>query len=63
MKNLSKSADYARWFVVIVFAIAMAWVEAAVVLYLRTLTNRIDPYQPNPLPEFRGLESAERRVR
>lgn len=39
-----------RWFVVVLFAIAMAWVEAAVVLYLRTLVGRLDPYQPHPLP-------------
>jgi len=62
MKNPSKNArcaNYTRWSVVVLFAIAMAWVEAAVVLYLRTLTNRIDPYQPNPLPEFGGLELPE----
>lgn len=32
------------------FAVAMAWVEAAVVFYLRQLVDRIEPYQPNPLP-------------
>jgi hypothetical protein len=32
------------------FAIAMAWVEAAVVIYLRTMVNRINPYQVDPLP-------------
>jgi len=36
--------------VVVVFATAMAYLEAAVVLYLRTLGNRLEPYQPNPLP-------------
>jgi hypothetical protein len=40
----------ARWFVVVVFAIAMAWVEAAGVYYLRVLVDRVDPYQPDPLP-------------
>lgn len=39
-----------RWLTVVVFAIAMAWVEAACVYYLRVLTNRIDPYQESPLP-------------
>ena len=34
----------------ITFAVAMAWVESAVVVYLRTLIDRIEPYQPNPLP-------------
>lgn len=37
----------------------MAWVESSVVLYLRTLIDRVQPYQPNPLPEFRGFELAE----
>ncbi len=32
------------------FAIAMAWVEAASVFYIRTLVNRIEPYQADPLP-------------
>lgn len=40
----------ARWGTVVVFAIAMAWVESAVVFYLRTMIDRIEPYQPNPLP-------------
>ena len=34
----------------ITFAIAMAWVEAAVVIYLRTMVDRIFPYQVDPLP-------------
>ena len=42
--------DRRRWIVVMVFAIAMAWVEAACVVYIRTLVNRIEPYQPDPLP-------------
>src|SRR5690242_9759131 len=48
-----------RWLVVALYAIAMAWVEAAVVYYLRTLVDRIDPYQPNPLPIATGLGEAE----
>jgi hypothetical protein len=44
---------------VAVFAVAMAWVEAAVVLYLRELVNRLQPYQPDPLPHFGGLGQAE----
>ena len=39
-----------RWLVVVVFAAAMAWVEAASVFYIRALTDRIEPYQANPLP-------------
>ena len=48
-----------RWLVVVLFAIAMAWVEAAVVFYLRTMIDRIEPYQPYPLPIFGGLAAAE----
>jgi hypothetical protein len=44
---------------VAVFAVAMAWVEAAVVLYLRVLVNRLQPYQPDPLPYFGGLGEPE----
>ncbi len=39
-----------RWIVVAAFAVAMAWVEAATVFYLRVLVDRIEPYQVNPLP-------------
>ena len=55
--NLPKHSR--RWLVVVVFAIAMAWVESAVVYYLRTMINRIEPYQPNPLPVIGGLGPAE----
>ena len=41
------------------FAIAMAWVEAAVVIYLRSMVDRIDPYQANPLPLFGDLGEIE----
>jgi hypothetical protein len=51
--------DKSRWRVVVVYALAMAWVEAAVVYYLRTMVNRIEPYQPNPLPIMGGLGRAE----
>jgi len=43
-------SDPRRWSAVVVYAIAMALVEAAVVAYLRTLIGRIDPYHPVPLP-------------
>jgi hypothetical protein len=49
----------ARLLVVVLYAMAMAWVEAAVVFYLRTMVNRIEPYQPNPLPIIGGLGRAE----
>jgi len=48
-----------RFVVVGVFALAMAWVESAVVLYLRVLVDRLQPYQPDPLPHFGGLGGAE----
>ncbi|MGA2853409.1 MAG: hypothetical protein ABSE90_04690 [Verrucomicrobiota bacterium] len=47
------------WFVVVLYAIAMAWVESAVVFYLRSMIDRIDPYQPDPLPFIGGFASAE----
>jgi len=48
------SRERVRWFVVVAFAIAMAWVEAASVYYLRVLVDRVNPYQANPLP-MRGM--------
>ncbi len=41
---------HTRWCLVVAFAIGMAWVESASVYYIRTLVDRIQPYQPNPLP-------------
>jgi hypothetical protein len=32
----------------------MAWVEAACVYYLRVMVDRVEPYQPDPLP-IRGI--------
>ena len=45
--------DKQRWLVVVLYAAAMAYVEAAVVLYLRTMVDRLDPYQfpPVTLPD------------
>ena len=48
VKRLSQART--RWLVVVVFAVAMAWFEAATVYYLRVMVDRVDPYQPNPLP-------------
>src|SRR3954469_12764737 len=44
------SRERATWLAVFVFAIAMAWMEAATVYYLRLLTDRVEPYQQQPLP-------------
>jgi hypothetical protein len=37
----------------------MAWVESAVVYYLRSMIDRIVPYQPNPLPIIGGFGPVE----
>jgi hypothetical protein len=42
--------DRKRWLAVFLYASAMAWVEAAAVLYLRTLLDRVQPYQPDLSP-------------
>jgi hypothetical protein len=47
------------WLLVAIFAIAMAWVEAAVVYDLRLLVDRLEPYQPNPLPISGALGNIE----
>jgi hypothetical protein len=59
MKLISKNPDSRRWFTVVVFAVAMAWVESAVVYDLRTMVNRIEPHQPNPLPWVGNLGGVE----
>jgi hypothetical protein len=41
------------------FAIAMAWVEAACVFYIRALVDRIEPYQADPLPMNAALGYVE----
>jgi hypothetical protein len=43
-------SDRTRGALVVMFAVAMAWVEAASVFYIRALVDRIEPYQANPLP-------------
>lgn len=48
-----------RWLIVVVFAAAMAWMESATVMYLRTLIGRIEPYQAAPLPISVGLGETE----
>lgn len=56
---VSSNQRWSRAAGVVIFALAMAWVEAAAVLYLRTLVGRLEPYQPNPLPLADGLGRAE----
>jgi len=43
-------SERTRWAIVVAFAIAMAWLEAASVFYIRALVDRIEPYQAQPLP-------------
>jgi hypothetical protein len=57
--NRITKTDRARWWTVVIFAAAMAWVESAVVYYLRTMIHRIEPYQANPLPVVGGLGPVE----
>lgn len=53
------AAKAKRWCTVALFAVAMAWMESAVVFYLRTMVDRIEPYQSNPLPLVGGLGGVE----
>jgi len=53
------SSNSWRWWTVVAYAAAMAWVESAVVYYLRTMINRVEPYQPNPLPIIGGMGPVE----
>jgi len=46
----SRAGVWTRWWIVAAFAVGMAWVESACVFYLRVLVDRVQPYQPNPLP-------------
>ena len=59
MQMKTKSSNFATWWMVVLFAGAMAWVESAVVFYLRTMMDRIEPYQPDPLPVIGGFASVE----
>ncbi len=55
----SKSFYPSRWTIVVIYALAMAWVESAVVYYLRLHIGRLEPYQPNPLPVIGFLGPVE----
>jgi hypothetical protein len=57
--NLIRKPTLPRGLVLFLFAASMAYVESAVVFYLRTMINRVEPYQPDPLPNFAGLAGAE----
>jgi hypothetical protein len=53
------ATKFGPWLIVVIFATAMAWVESAVVFYLRTHIDRIVPYQPDPLPLIGDLGPVE----
>lgn len=55
----SKGENLQRWLTVVLFAVAFAWVESAVVFYLRTHIDRIVPYQAYPLPIIGGFGPIE----
>lgn len=48
-----------RWLLVVLFALAMAWMESATVTYLRTLLNRVNPYTADPIPANTSLRWIE----
>ena len=52
-------SERTRWTIVTAFAIAMAYLEAATVFYIRALVDRIEPYQANPLPIHGSLGTIE----
>ena len=54
---MKHKSDWQRWWMVVFYATAMAWVESAVVFYLRSMIDRIEPYQPDPLPIIGGFGS------
>ncbi|HEX5221816.1 MAG TPA: hypothetical protein VFZ59_19785 [Verrucomicrobiae bacterium] len=54
-----KTNNRFTWTAVACFAIAFAWVESAVVFYLRTHVDRLEPYQANPLPLIGDLGPVE----
>lgn len=55
MKPAGPRTDWTRWCGVTLFAVAFAWVESAVVFYLRTMVDRLDPHQSDPLPLVQGI--------
>lgn len=59
MSSTRDNQNWRRWLLVVAYAMAMAWVESAVVYYLRKTFGRIEPYQPNPLPLIGGFGPVE----
>jgi hypothetical protein len=59
LERFARKSDWSRWWMVVIYAVAMAWVESAAVFYLRSMMGRIEPHQPNPLPVIGGFASVE----
>ena len=59
MKIMKHKSDWHRWWMVVIYAAAVAWVESAVVFYLRSMIGRIKPHQPDPLPVIGGFALVE----
>jgi hypothetical protein len=55
----TEKSNWLTWWTVALFAVAMAWVESAVVFYIRTMVDRIQPHQPDPLPLIGTLGPVE----
>ena len=55
----SRPSRFGQWLGVVFFAVAMAWVESVVVLYLRSLSQEFDPYEPVQLPLGANILRAE----
>ena len=55
----TETSQIKTWWTVAFFAVAMAWVESAVVFYIRTHVDRIEPYQPDPLPLIGAIGPVE----
>ena len=52
-------SKFGQWLGVLLFAVAMAWVESAVVLYLRSLSGEFDPYRAGSAAVGGGITCAE----
>jgi len=52
-------SERSRWWMVVLFGTAMAWMESATVVYLRMLVDRVNPYQVRPLPLHPELGNTE----
>jgi hypothetical protein len=59
IRGFACQPDWVRWWMVVIYAGAMAWVESAAVFYLRSMMGRIEPYQPDPLPLIGGFALVE----